>query len=132
MIALARELELPVADVLSQYDTYEILAAAREYYFGKPSAAAVHRLETLVTKYRRDHPGKTIFVLSLKPLRLAAPVLRMGLAFLLRRRRPYRLTDKIITLRLLSLTRIFLRGRPAKRLPEFVRSQGMGLHHFIR
>jgi hypothetical protein len=34
--------------------------------------------------------------------------------------------------RLLGLLRVFLRIWPARRVPEFARTQGMGLRHFLR
>ena len=57
MRGLAKELGLPASDIDFQYDTFEILAVAREYYLGAFDEAIVQRLQLMRQAYREhNHP----------------------------------------------------------------------------
>jgi len=132
LLALARELGLPVGDVEFMYRTCEILAEARRFYFRRPSATQRALLETLVHEYRRQYPGRFRIVTGDRMPRLAWPVVRLALRLLVRPSRQYRRTDRFLLPRVLPLIRLLLRRWPQRHLPEIATSQGMPLHHFLR
>jgi hypothetical protein len=132
LLTLCRELRLRAQDVERQRDLFEILAVAREYYFGTSHSSGVRKLETLIARYERKHPNRFVFIFNPRPSRMADPVLQGALALILRSHRAYRWTDRLVTLRLFSLAQPILQHWPRRQLPELATSRGMGLHHFLR
>lgn len=133
MMALAEELGLPVEGLQAQYAVYEILAVAREYYF-RPANPVVE--ETLRGLVRQIHLSQAethyVFILRFKRSRLGASLIRFVLGSLTRRRRAYRLADRLVLLRLLAWLGWLLKLVPAHRLPRVAVSQGMGWRHFLK
>lgn len=132
MRAMARELDMPVADIEFMYATCEIIAEARRFYFGRPSAAHQARLEVLVQEYRTRYPGRFRIVTGDRMPRLAWPLVRLALKLLVRPSRHYRVSDRVLLPRVLPLIRLALRRWPRRHLPELATAQGMPLHHFLR
>ncbi len=132
MQALAGELALPAEGLEFQYRTFEILAVAREYYFGRPSPAVVARLRALAAAYRRDCPGHLRVVIGLPTLGERRFLLRLGLTLLFRSRGRYRLADRLLLLRVPALVRLALTRWSARRLPDVATGQGMTIGHFWR
>jgi hypothetical protein len=132
MMDLARELALPVADIEFMYRTCEILAEARRFHFGDPSAAQSARLDALIQEYRLRYPGRFRIVTGGRMPRWAWPVVRAALRVLVRASRPYRWSDRFVVPRLMPALRLALRCLPKRHLPEIATSQGMPLQHFLR
>jgi len=132
MRALAAELGLPVRDFDFQYDTFRMLAAAREYYFGIFGPDRVERLYALRAEYERKYERRYHVHLDLSPFRLPRAQLRLAFALLFRSQRGYRWLDRWLLIRLLSLLAPLLalrrRGAAQPRLTD----QAMGLRTVLK
>lgn len=128
MRALAAKAGLPGQGLAFQRDTFEILAALREYVFADADDEPVlaGRLTALRDEYRAKWKPRYAVKLQFAPprRRLSFRLLRR---LLLREQRGYRLLDAIFSLHLLALVYPFL-GRWRRRLvPKFARKQAMGI-----
>jgi len=133
MIALAEEMRLPVEGLKAQYAVYEILAVAREYFFRPPNPVVECRLRTLIRQaYLSRADNHHVFIVRFKRSRMRTGLIRFLLGLLIRRRRAYRLSDRLILLRLLAWLGWGLKFVPAHRFPQMAVSQGMGLRHFLK
>jgi hypothetical protein len=132
MQRLAGELGLPAEDLQFQYDTFEILAAAREYYFGPFTAERARQLRALRRRYVARHPVRYAVLLDFRRFGVSRRRLRLLLAVLLRRKRGYRLLDHLVVLRLLSWLAPLVRGRRPWFVPRFAQRQAMGLESLLR
>lgn len=132
MLDLARELQLPAEDVEFMTRTCEILAEARRFYFGQPSAEQRGRLEELIHAYRLRYPGRFRIVTGDWMPRLAWPLVRLALRLLVRPSQHYRWWDRMLLPRVLPLVRLVLRCLPRRLLPDIATAQGMPLYHFLR
>jgi len=127
MRQLAIDLSLPVEDVDFMRDTFEILAAAREYYFREFTPATVARLTELRNQYRARHALRYSVHLDFKPARIKSRRLRVYFRILFREKRGYRLIDRIFTIRILSWMYPLLRRIGNRFLPDFSQRQAMGI-----
>lgn len=102
MKKLAAELELPVDDIDFLYDTFEILAVAREYYFGDFGMQITDRLEELNKAYKMKYSTRYTLRMDFTPFKF--PRRRIGLLLLLwmRKRRGYRMVDRVLMIKLLA------------------------------
>ena len=127
MQRLAGELGLPGRDLEFMHDTFELLAVAREYYFGDFTPALAERLARLRADYRARHPIRYSIHLDFRPVRLTRARLQKFLRVLFRRQRGYRLIDRLFTIRLLGWIYPLLRRRSNRLMPQFAREQAMGI-----
>ena len=127
MQSLAKELSLPEADILFMHDTFEVLSAAREYYFRDFSPEIVVRLTELRTRYRDQHSRRYSVHLDFRPARITRRRLRRYINVLLRHQRGYRWIDRFFTIWLLGWIYPALRKLGGRFLPEFSRKQAMGI-----
>ncbi|HMP76272.1 MAG TPA: hypothetical protein PKE12_08255 [Kiritimatiellia bacterium] len=127
MQRIAEQLGLPVRDIEFQYDTFAILAAAREYYFREFTPEIAERLTALREAYRARHNPRYHIHLDFQPVRLKRARLQRYLAILFRRQRGYRLVDQILTVRLLGWLHPVIRRIGRAWTPEFSRTQAMGV-----
>lgn len=132
MVAMGRELGLPEADLEFGFRTCELLAEARRFYFGPPSAAPSPRLEKLAHDYRLRYPGRFRIVLGGRVPPLAWAFFRLALRLFVRPSPPYRMTDRVFLPRLLPVVRMALRHLPRRYMPDIARAQGMPLQHFLK
>jgi len=133
MITLAAEMGLPVEGLKSQYAVYEILAVAREYYFRPVDSSVERQLRALIRQiHMSQDENHYVFVVRVQRSRLGAGLIRFVLAYITRRKRAYRLADRLVLLRLLAWLGWGLKFVPAHRLPRVAVSQGMGLRHFLK
>ncbi len=131
MEVLAKKLALPADDIRYMYDTFAILALAREYYFSPYDNGIKKRISKAKKKYKKKYPKgsrpryrvKTNFT----PFAVKRSHLQWLFYLLLRRKRGYRVLDHLLTLRFLA---IIFRGmvvlRP-KLIPKFGRKHAMGI-----
>jgi len=132
MMEMAKEWNLPMADLQFQYDTFEILAAARVYYFRKISHESIVRLKVLTRRYRRRYPDRYVIVLNFSKMSLNRRSLKRVLHVCLREERGYRFLDQIFTIRVLSLLFPLIRFFSRNRLPDFAERQAMGIKTLFR
>lgn len=132
MAVLAGELGLPVADIRFQRDTFELLAAAREFYFRPRSRETERRLVRLARAYRDAHPVRYKVILGFAPLRLKRRRLKRLIGLFFRHRRGYRAVDRILTLRTPGLLFPLVRRLLPERLSDFGDAQAMGWRTLFR
>jgi hypothetical protein len=132
MIDLAPSAGMPVEDLLFQKRTFEILVAARRYYFDEYSPDVARRLLVLRERYRALYPEAYTVHLDFSPMRLERAHLHRLLSLILRRQRGYRWVDRILTIRLLALLSPFVRRMPDRVVPEVAKRQAMGIDSILR
>lgn len=133
MIELAPAAGVPRDDLVFQHDTFEILAAARRYYFGEYAAQTRVRLETLRERYEARYPDRHYRVqLDFRPLRLRSRHVRRLLHLIVRRQRGYRAVDRLVTLSLLRWVYPLLRPFSKRFVPELARETAMGIDTLMR
>ncbi len=129
---LAGQLGLPEAGLRFQYDTFEILAAARAYYFAPYTPEQARRLEALRDRYRQRYATRYAVELDFTRFPLPRRTLRLVLAIALRGRRGYRLLDRLLMIRLLALGGPLMRLTSRRLMPNFAAHQAMGLEAVTR
>ncbi|HVS62255.1 MAG TPA: hypothetical protein VMT85_02005 [Thermoanaerobaculia bacterium] len=132
MIELAGAAGAPRADLEFQLDTFEILSAARRYYFDEYREELRDELVRLRDAYVRKHAGHYHVHLDFRPLRISSAMIRRLLGLLLRRRRGYRVFDRLVTLRLLGLCYPVLRPLSRRVTPDFAEETAMGVDAIFR
>ncbi len=132
MKAMAEAWGWPARDLQFQYDTFEILAAARSYYFGTFNEGVVARLRHLKRLYRKRHRRRYVILMSFAPVKLSRRGFKRILRLCLRDQRGYRLADRILTIRLLAWFYPLVRHFSRNRLPEFATRQAMGIETLFR
>ena len=131
MELLACELHLPAGDIRYMYDTFSLLALAREYYFTPYNEGIKARIQSAKAEYKKKYPKETRpryrVKTNFKPFFVKQRHLQWVLGISLRKTRGYRLLDHLITLHLLGfIYRIVIRFRPSA-IPKFARKQAMGI-----
>jgi hypothetical protein len=124
---------LPDQGLALMYDTYEILAAAREYFFSECAPGIQMELQQLSTRYlhRYRENGYSLLV-DFSPAALRRKHLRWGMALLLRDKQRYRLFDHVVTLRLLALLYPIIRAMRNHVVPTCAQHQAMGFDTVLR
>lgn len=137
MKELAADCGLPEKDIQYMKDTFEILALAREYYFMPFTEDLQNRLRAAKADYKRKYPKRGLraryrIKMDFKPLLLNRRHLGWAVAFLMRRKRGYRMLDRIVTLNLLSLVYRVVANRRPNWIPQFARESAMGVDVVFR
>ena len=133
MKTLADHLGLPVEDFEFQYDTFEIIAAVREYYFLDFNEEIIERLEKMKAAYesKYEEPRYTV-MLDFSRFKLRRAQLYLMLRIFFRGEHGYRLFDRIVTLNILSLIYPLLRRFSRKAVPDFASESAMGLDSIFK
>jgi hypothetical protein len=129
---LAAELGLPAEDFDFQYDTFRMLAAAREYYFGIFGPDRVERLYALRAAYEGKYPAHYAVRLDFSRFRMPRYQLRLAFALLFRSQRGYRWLDRLLLIRLLSCVSPLLALRSRNGDADRLTDQAMGLHTVLK
>jgi hypothetical protein len=127
MKELAISMQIDTKDIDFQYDTFRILAAVREYYFGEWNADTVRHLRLSIENYRKKHPQGFHIACDLNPVRFKKQLIKSIFRISLRRQPGYRSIDRLFLLRFAWLVYPLFRIWEKKRLPSFTRSQAMGV-----
>jgi hypothetical protein len=132
MRKLTAELGLPAADIEFQHDTFQILAVAREYYFGDFDGEIVQRLRTLRDAYVRKHRVRYSVRLDFSPFPLPRRRIGLLLTLWMRNRRGYRLIDRLLMIGILSwLSPVLLLSRH-KANAGLLNNRAMGIGTVLR
>ena len=116
MRRLAEALPLPVEDLHFQYDTFEILQAARRYYFGPFSKTVVGELGDLRQSYQARYDPRFSVLLDFAPWRVRRATMARFWSLLVREQRAYRPIDRVVLLRSLAPFAFLLRpALPSRR-----------------
>lgn len=110
-----------------QYDTFEILCAAREYYLLPFSETLVERLEELKQVYERRYPERYQVMLDFKNISVSRKNVQRLLSILLRDKRGYRVFDRIFTIGVIKLLYFLSRPLNKRWIPNFAREKAMGI-----
>jgi hypothetical protein len=129
---LAQDLSLPAEGLTFEYDTFEILAVAREYYFGPFSEELAERIRELKKQYRRKYHKRYSIHLDFSTFSVPRSRLNRVLALLLRYKRGYRVLDRIFMIRILSVLAPILRLHRHRYMPDFIQRQAMGLDTVLK
>ncbi|MDB6077444.1 MAG: hypothetical protein JWO82_1191, partial [Akkermansiaceae bacterium] len=136
MIELAKAAKLPVADIEHWRDFCHLLRLARRYYFlpYEPTMETGIRAAKRAYKKRwpREDRQRFRIKLSFEPFRMQPHTLGWLSALLLRRRRGYRLIDRLFTLNLLGVLFRVFKPRRKKDMPKFLRKSAMGVETLFR
>jgi hypothetical protein len=136
MVELAAQCGLPEADLRFMRDTFEILALAREYYFRPYSGEIRLRLEQAKRRYKELYPkgGRPRYRVKLDfdRFRLGSRELGWLLQLTTRRRRGYRLIDRVLMLHVLSVLYRLVRRASPRWIPKFARKAAMGIDVVFR
>lgn len=124
MRRLANQLKLPTEGIDFQYDTFSILASAREYFFRHVTDRKIVELELEIETYQKKY--QTPYDVQFNPALsgIGKTQLRFCMGLFFRHRRGYRLFDRILTLHGLKLVYPLIRKR---RVPAFAQKQAMGI-----
>lgn len=127
MQQLATAHHLPQLGLPFQYDTFELLATAREYFFGADTPELQARLTALHERYCSTyHGGYTVHTAETQAL-WHSRYFPLLLRLVLRQQRGYRLLDHLLVLKLPTLISPLLRRWYHRLLPLSTRTQGMGI-----
>lgn len=131
MIELAKANQIPTRGLKHQLATFEIIAAAREYYFGEDPEVC-DLLFQLKAEYKRRFKRHYSVIINLDSKRLKRVPLHWMLPLMLRERSRYRLIDQVLTIRLLGLLYPLARGFRHRIGPSFARKQAMGIETLLK
>lgn len=109
------------------YDTFAIIATAREYYLGKWDASLPGRIAALVQTYHSKYPHGFHVECDFAPVRLKKWLIKALFSLSLRTHPQYRLIDRILIIRCASLVYPLVHLWQKRRIPEFARQQAMGI-----
>lgn len=131
MRTLALECNLPEEDIEYMEYTFAIIALAREYFFRPYDEDIRQRLKQAKKRYKRRFPKGTRFrysvKLDFKPFQLNRRYLGFFFDYLVRNTPRYRIVDRIVGLRLLSIAYFVLKRSRPKMVPKIARKSAMGI-----
>ncbi|MBD3390510.1 MAG: glycosyl hydrolase family 67 [Chitinivibrionales bacterium] len=127
MRGLAGDLGIDQSMFDFQYDTFRLVATAREYFLGQWSAELGERIERMAHEYRNRYPNGFVIEHDFAPVRIKKRVIKAIFKLCLRRRPDYRTADSLFLLRLTGWFYPLVRVWERRRMPEFVQKQAMGI-----
>ena len=136
MKALAAQLNLPEDDIEYMYDTFNIIQLARKYYFLPYDEQRSKAIKKAKRKYKRKYPKslrpryrvKTNFA----PFVLRTAQIKLLTRILLRKKRGYRVIDRLITLHFMGVAYKLLVWTRPKLIPKFARKHAMGIETIFK
>jgi hypothetical protein len=136
MIRLAREAELPVADIEHMRDFAAMLLLARRYYFLPFDKELAERIRSAKKEYKKRYPANVReryrIKISFEPFKVKRRTLSWAVALLLRKKRGYRVIDHLFTLHLIGYLFRLFKTRDPKAMPKFLRKSAMGIDSLFR
>ncbi len=136
MIRLAREADLPVADIEHMRDFFSILVLARRYYFLPYDEALTVRIRSAKKEYKKRYPANVReryrIKISFEPFKVKRRTLAWVSSVLLRKKRGYRVIDHLFTLHLIGYLFRLFKPRNPKDMPKFLRKSAMGIDSLFK
>lgn len=114
-----------------QYRTFQLLAAARQYYLGPWDPRFAVKLNQLAAAYRSAYPQGFRVLDDFTPVKFRKHLVKLIFATCVRDRPAYRLFDTLFLTRFASLIYPLVR-RFGRGLPSFAREQAMGIQVFFK
>ncbi len=131
MEEIAGKAELPVEDIRHMADFFNLLILAQSYYFDRFDSATVDAIRDAKRAYKAAWPSERRsryrIKVSFEPFPLKRRTLGLLVGLLIRRKRGYRLWDRIFTLGLAGMAYRVVRDRHSGKLPPFLRNSAMGV-----
>jgi hypothetical protein len=131
MLSLAHEAGLPTEDIEHMRDFFYLILLARRYYFQPFDQRVVEEIKAAKIAYKERWPlgdrQRYRIKTSFKPFPLKRRMLSWAARILLRRKRGYRVMDRVFTLHVLGYMFRILRPRDPKAMPKFLRKTAMGV-----
>ena len=137
MIALAPRAGVPVADLEYMRDTFRLLALAREYYFTEFTPDKEAHLRETKRAYKAKYTKRGLRAryrvkIDFHPFWLQPRYLGWAIELLMRRRRGYRLVDRLLILHVLSMIYRVIALRKPHWIPGFAKESAMGVDVVFR
>ena len=137
MIALAPRAGVPVADLEYMRDTFRLLALAREYTFTEFTPEMETRLREAKRAYKAKYPKRGLraryrIKTDFNPFWVKRRYLGWAVELLMRRRRGYRLIDRLLILHVLSMIYRVIALRKPHWIPGFAKESAMGVDVVFR
>jgi len=132
MKKMTKKMGLPKSSLKLQYDTFRLLALAREYYLGKWRPEIIPRLEKTIAKYEKKHPNGWNVVYDFSPVWVKKGLLKSIFRVTLRSRARYRWVDILFLVRLTGWMFTLLIVWQKDRVPEFARKHAMGIDFLFK
>jgi hypothetical protein len=132
MTELARTLHIPHEPFIFQYDTFKLLALAREYFLTKKVWHTIGEIERAVRQYRQKYPEGFIVEYNFSPLSIKKILIKFLLKVWLRQQPQYRHVDRLFLNLFTSWLYPFFRLLEKRRFPGMTQSQAMGLRVFFK
>lgn len=131
MIELAREAELPVADIEHMRDAFSLILLARRYYFLPFDEAMAEEIQLAKKRYKQSWPRETRqryrVKVTFEPFKLKRRTIAWAAGLTIRKKRGYRMLDHFFTLSLLGFGYRIFRARAPRAIPKFMRKSAMGV-----
>ncbi len=136
MKEIASDAGLPVDDIQYMHDTFAILQLAREYYFLPFDETRKLKIKRAKKEYKKRYPKNSRpryrIKTNFEPMRLKSRHLKWLMNILLRKKRGYRVIDRLLTLHLLGfIYKLLVRARP-NMIPQFARKHAMGIETIFK
>jgi hypothetical protein len=134
MQQLAEAYQLPQLGLQFQYDTFEILATARNYIFGGADPETLKRLQRLKKRYRSTYQRRYAIKIRTgsSPRHRHLTYLPLLLTLALRRQRGYRLIDHLFILKLPAIVYPLVKRWRRWLFPKYARKTGMGIETILK
>ena len=136
MVTLARETDLPAADIEHMRDFFSLLLLARRYYFLPFDDTLVERIRFAKKKYKQRYPAavreRYRIKISFEPFKVKRRILSWVSSLLLRKKRGYRIIDHLFTLHLIGYLFRLFKPRNPKDMPKFLRKSAMGIDSLFK
>ena len=132
MIKIAEANQIPTRGLKLQLATFEIIAVARDYFFGDDEETASAELHRLKAQYKRRFTRNYSVVINLDANQFHKVPLRWILPLMVRERSRYRMLDRVLTIRLLGLLQPIAKLFRNRIGPKFARKQAMGLDTLLK
>lgn len=131
MISLAEEADLPVDDIRHMADFFNLVLLARRYYFMPFDDSRIEQIRAAKKAYKQRWPSEIRsryrIKVSFEPFPLKRRTLGMAARLLIRRKRGYRLLDRLLTLHFAGIVFRLIRNRRPESMPRFLRESAMGV-----
>lgn len=136
MIELAEKADFPVSDIIHMRDFFHLILLARRYYFQPFDESLRDEIYMAKKCYKQNWPKgsrqRYRVKVSFTPFKLKRRTFAWAAGLLLRRKRGYRLIDRVFTLSLLGFVFRAFHPRSQQYMPKFLRKSAMGVEALFK
>ncbi|MFP4520684.1 MAG: hypothetical protein ACLFQK_00925 [Fibrobacterota bacterium] len=128
----AEELGLDTSGFDFMYDTFFIIALAREYFLETWNPEIMERIDAAVVRYREKYPDGFRVEKDYSPFRVRRLLLKALFWISLRKEERYRWVDRVFLIRVSGWIFRILTYWKSRNVPAFARKQAMGINHIFK